>query len=81
MELNLVGVDSQGGTVSQAATSLPDIAPWINQISPFHMRLQTVGSEVRFDLYYQYYPGTPRFGLAQRNFVRDACSPTQHLAR
>jgi putative hemolysin len=80
MKLNLVGADSHGGTVSQATTSLPDIALGINQISPFHMRVRTVGSEVRFDLYYEYYPGT-EFGFSHRNFVRDACSPTQHLVR
>ncbi len=80
MKLNLVGVGSQGGTVSQATTSLPDIALQINETSPFHMRLRTVGSEVRFDLYYHYYPGT-QFGFSHRNFVRDACSPTQHLVR
>ncbi len=81
MKLNLVGVDPRGVTVTQATTSLPDIALWINQTSPFHMRLQTIGSEVRFDLYYKYYPGGPRFGFAHREYVRDACSPTQHLNR
>ncbi len=81
MELNLVGVDSRGDTVTQATTSLPDTSLWINQTSRFHMQLQAVGSEVRFDLYYKYYPGGPRFGFAHREYVRDACSPTQHLAR
>ncbi len=81
MELNLVGVDSRGDTVTQATASVPDTALWINQTSRFHMQLQAVGSEVRFDLYYKFYPGGPRFGFAHREYVWDACSPTQHLAR
>jgi len=78
MELNLVGVDPRNYSVSQATASLPDTVLSTNQISPFRMSFRTVGSEARFDLYYQYYPGPRRD--AHRNFARDACSPTLHLA-
>ena len=78
MELNLVGVDSRDYSVSEATTALPEIDLTINETSPFQMRLRAIGSEVRFDLYYQYYSSS-RTGFPHRNFARDACSPAQHL--
>ncbi len=77
IELSLVGVNSRDGSVAQAKTSLPDTVLYTNQLSPFRLGLQTVGSEARFDLYYQYEKG-PGFKTVP-NFARDACSPTQHL--
>jgi len=57
VELNLVGVDARGHSVSQTTTSLSDVVLTINQTSPFHLRLRTAGTEMRFDLYYQYRSG------------------------
>jgi len=54
LELELVGVDARERTVSEAAAALPDILLHTNQISPFRLDVRTVGSEVRFDLFYQY---------------------------
>lgn len=83
VELNLVGVDSRGYSVSQTTTSLSDIVLSINQTSPFHLRLRPAGSEVRFDLYYQYRlgfgSGFPAFpDETHRFYARDVCSETQH---
>ncbi len=96
LELELVGVDGQGRTVSLVKGEAGDILIHTNQLSPFHLALRTAGSEVRFDLYYQYQFqdeemearlagaawGTPRL-LAQANrfLARDVCSDTQHRVR
>ncbi len=79
MELNLVGVGPGDSSVSQATVSLPAIDLGSYGNSPFHLQVRTIGSEARFDLYYQYYLGSGLSPLI-RNFVRDACSQTQHLA-
>ena len=96
LELELVGVDDQGRTVSQARGEARDILIDTNQSSPFQLALRTAGSEVRFDLYYQYrfqevemealLAGPPvalPWLLAQTNrfLARDVCSETQHRAR
>lgn len=95
LELEVVGVDARERYVSQASTALPNFLLGTNQISPFHLDLRTVGSEVRFDLFYQYRfqdnggrflagspVGVPRL-LAQthRFMARDVCSDTQHRVR
>lgn len=96
LETELVGVDSQGRTVSHAKGAAQDILIRTNQFSPFQMELRPAGSELRFDLYYesrfQYVEGMARLAgplmgaprlLAQlqRFLARDACSEAQHRAR
>ncbi len=99
LELQAVGVDSQGRQTAEAAGKARDIQILTNQRSPFQLDLKTTGSEARVDLYYQYLfnqewesgalllAGPPVAGLklyaqsTNTNMVRDACSPTQHLAR
>jgi hypothetical protein len=96
LELEVAGVDARERYVSQASTALPNFLLGTNQISPFHLDLRTVGSEVRFDLFYQYRfqenggrflagspVGVPRL-FAQstiRFMARDVCSDTQHRVR
>lgn len=95
VELELVGVDARDRDVSQAAVALPDILLHTNQISPFQLDLRLAGTEVRFDLFYQYWfqengdrllPASPAGGQAllarqQRFMARDVCSETQHRVR
>ena len=96
LELQVVGVDAQGRQTAEGAGKAQDIQLFTNQQSFFQVNLRTAGAEVRFDLYYQYLfnheydtallAGPPMVGprlYAQTttNMVRDACSPTQHLAR
>ena len=96
LEVQVVGVDAQGRQTAEGAGKAQDIQLFTNQQSFFQVDLRTAGAEVRFDLYYQYLfnheydtallAGPPMVGprlYAQTttNMVRDACSPTQHLAR
>ena len=96
LEIELVGVDSRERTVSHAKGAAQDILIHTNQFSPFRMELRPAGSEVRFDLYYEYrfqdvemearlarpLVGAPRLlAQTQRFLARDACSETQHRAR
>jgi hypothetical protein len=99
LELQVVGVDSQGRQTAEAAGKARDLQILTNERSPFQFDLKTTGTEVRVDLYYQYrfhhewesgtllLAGPPMSGprrYAQSTIsymVRDACSPTQHLAR
>ena len=96
LEFELVGVDSRERTVSHAKGAAQDILIHTNQFSPFRMELRPAGSEVRFDLYYEYrfqegemqvrlagpLVGAPRLlAQMQRFLARDACSETQHRAR
>ena len=96
LEVQVVGVNAQGRQTAEAAWKARDIQLFTNQQSPFQLELRTAGSEVRFDLYYQYlfnqeYDTTMLVGPAmvgrrlyaqtKTNMVRDACSATQHLAR
>ena len=97
LELELVGVDGRNRIVSQARGSARDSMLHTNQVSPFGMDLRTAGSEVRFDLYYQYrflegqemdalLSGPPVEGLrllaqTSRFMARDVCSETQHRIR
>jgi hypothetical protein len=96
LELQLAGVDTHDRTVSQGAADARDSQIMTNQSSPFALDVRTTGREVQYDLYYQYqYPDGGRDGIllsgpmvpgafprfSGRPFlVRDACSPTQHLA-
>ena len=93
LELELVGMDARERTVSQAAAAVPNFLLRTNEISPFHLDLRTAGTEVRFDLFYQYRfqdnggrflagspVGVPRLlaQATQRFMARDVCSDTQH---
>jgi len=97
LEFELVGMDAHEHTVSQATGAAQDFLLRPGQTTPFQLELQPVGSEVRFDLYYQYQAPTRDddavisqvvssrlFLLAQqtnRFLARDACSESQHRAR
>ncbi len=97
LELQAVGVDAEGRETAEAAGRARDIQILTNEQSPFQMELRTTGSEVRVDLYYQYrfnqeydtalLAGPPMVGprryaqTTTTHMVRDACSPTRHLAR
>jgi hypothetical protein len=96
LELQLVGVDAQGRQTTTIAGKAGAIQIFTSQSSPFQLELRTSGTEVRFDLYYQYLfneefkdallAGPPMVGLrlyaqTRTGLVRDACAPTQHLAR
>ncbi|MEK7206013.1 MAG: hypothetical protein AAB254_10960 [candidate division NC10 bacterium] len=96
LEVEVVGVDNRERTVSHAKGAAQDILIRTNQFSPFQMELRPAGSEVRFDLYYEYrfqdveeqarlagpLVGAPRLlAQTQRFLARDACSETQHRAR
>jgi len=96
LELQVVGVDAQDRQTAEAAGEARDIQILTNEQSPFQLDLRTAGTEVRFDLYYQYrynpeydtalLAGPPmvsprRYAQTTTHMVRDACSSTQHLAR
>ena len=91
VELELVGVNGGERTVSEARAALPAILLHTNEVSPFRLELHPAGTEVRYDLYYQYLANEGKaisaFGsipaplLAQQNqrfIVRDACGLHQH---
>jgi hypothetical protein len=54
LEVELVGVDARGWSVSEAKTEARDFQLFTNQSTPFQLDLKTVGNEVRFDMYYSY---------------------------
>jgi len=96
LEFELVGVDARGWSVSEAKAEARDSQLSTNQSTPFQLDLKTVGSEVRFDLYYDYqfqegdhnsfiskvaWRGPVLLALQyNRSLVHDACSATAHLA-
>jgi hypothetical protein len=95
-EFELIGLDAQERTVSRTTGGARDIQIFTNQITPFHADLKMAGSEVRYDLFYQYKfsdgdlrdarltgpgVGQPRFFAQEsRSLVRDACSESHHRA-
>jgi len=97
LELQVVGVDAQDRETAQASGKARDIQIFTNQRSPFQLELRTAGTEVRFDLYYNYQfenewdsearlagppvVGPRLFAQTRSELARDVCSPTQHLAR
>ena len=96
LEFGLSGVDARESTVSEGAGEARDIQIYTMASSPFLVELRSAGSEVRYDLYYQYQISDPSHdnlisgpmvsGAFPRHhgtpfMVRDACSPTQHLMR
>ena len=54
LEFELVGVDAQERTTAKAVGEARDIQIFTNQQTPFQLDLKPTGTEVRFDLYYQY---------------------------
>jgi len=54
LEFDLVGVDAQERQTSQVAEAARDLQIRTNQTAPFQLTLKTAGTEVRFDLYYNY---------------------------
>lgn len=97
LEFELVGVDAGERAVSEVTGEARDPAIGTNQTSPFVLELRTVGSEARFDLYYDYQfsegdqtdallAGPPMLGSrlppqGNRFLVRDVCSESQHRNR
>jgi hypothetical protein len=96
LELQLVGVDAQGREIAAATGKARDIQIFTGQQSPFQLELRLAGTEVRVDLYYQYLfneefkaallagppmAGPRQYAQTRTALVRDACSPTAHLAR
>jgi hypothetical protein len=96
LEFELVGVGGEERVVSQTKGEVRDFMLRTNQISPFRLELRTVGSEARFDLYYQYQfqdmeikallAGPPVGGLrllayTNRFLARDVCAETKHRVR
>lgn len=93
LELELVGMDGRDHSVSQIKGEAREFLLRTNQMTPFQLDLRTVGSEVRFDLFYQYrfqegdgrqliagrLAGGSRLLAQTRRFMaRDVCSETQH---
>ena len=94
LEFELVGVDAGDRVVSETKGAAPNILLGTNQTTPFTLELKTVGSELRFDLYYHYRFLEPEkeasavparaasiilLAQEQRLVVRDVCSPLEHL--
>jgi len=97
LEFELVGVDARDRTVSAAKGEARDFMLGTNRSTPFQLDVKSAGTEVRFDLFYQYrfndgndgrlFAGPPvgrppLFAQAMKRFMaRDVCSETQHRAR
>lgn len=87
LEFSVVGVDARGSAVSEITDTSRNFVLSTMQSTPIQLKLQMKGSEVRFDLYYQYESPVPRVAvdrpvlLAQginRLMLRDVCSDTLH---
>lgn len=95
LELDLAGVDAQDRFVSETKGAVRNFLLRLNEISPFQLDLRLAGTEVRFDLFYQYrfhedgghflagppVGGPHLFAQEQRFMARDVCSETQHRVR
>jgi hypothetical protein len=96
LELALDGVDAKDHSVSEAGGEGRDYQILTGQSTSFQVDLRPAGSEVRYDLYYQYQfldgdhkdlisgpmvRGVFPKKVGNRFMARDACSPTQHLMR
>jgi hypothetical protein len=96
LEFALEGRDGSERMVSEAGGEGLDYQILTGQSTPFQVALQPAGTEVRYDLYYQYQfldgdhrdllvgpmvSGVYPRHIGIRFLARDACSPTQHLAR
>ena len=96
LEFELVGVDARDRTVSETKGKARDSLIRTNQTSPFQLDLRTLGTEVRYDLFYQHQyvpddqmsalfagpPAAPTRLIAQGNrfLARDVCGETRHRA-
>ena len=96
LEFDLVGMDSHDRIVSEAKAEARDMLLFTNQMTPFQLELRTAGTEVRFDLFYQYryhegdhgrwiagpFPGGPILLAQTQSFMaRDVCSDSKHRVR
>ncbi len=54
LDFDLVGVDSRGSTVSEVSGPAQSLIFGMMRSTPFQLALPTTGSEIRFDLFYQY---------------------------
>jgi hypothetical protein len=96
LEFEFVGVDLRDRIISETKGEARDLVIRTNQVSPFRLNLRTVGSEVRFDLFYQHQfvpesmdallAGPPTRGprlvaQADRFLVRDVCAEALHRSR
>ncbi len=97
LEFELVGVDARERTTAQTAGAARDPQIYTNTNTSFQLELKPTGTEVRFDLYYDYrfhqefhtsalVAGPPMAGprllaQVQTSLVRDVCGATQHRAR
>ncbi|MFI5338693.1 MAG: hypothetical protein ACHQ7N_02505 [Candidatus Methylomirabilales bacterium] len=54
LEFDLVGIDAHGATVSETSGAAQQLQFGTMRSTPFELTLRTTGSEVRFDLFYQY---------------------------
>ena len=54
LEFELVGVDAQERQTAQVTEAARDFQIRTNQTAPFALTLKTAGTEVRFDLYFNY---------------------------
>ncbi len=97
LEFELVGVDARERAVSSAKGEARDFLLGTNRSTPFQLDVKSTGTEVRFDLFYQYRFNEGNDGrllagppvgrpllLAQamkRFMARDVCSESQHRVR
>ena len=66
LEFELVGVNAQERRTAQVAEAARDLQIRTNQTAPFQLTLKTAGTEVRFDLYYNYrFHDTVDFGATR----------------
>jgi hypothetical protein len=54
LEFALVGMDAQERQTAQVSEAARELQIRTNQTAPFRLTLKTAGTEVRFDLYYNY---------------------------
>ncbi len=66
LEFTVVGVDAHGSVVSEATDTPRNFMLGTMQSTPIQLELQMKGSEVRFDLYYQYQSPEPESGVVSR---------------
>ncbi len=77
----LFGVNAQGSDVSLAQGTAQAFLIYMNSPSPFTLDLNTQGTEVRYDLIYNYRLGQPPGGARalvaggeQQNYARNVCA-------
>jgi hypothetical protein len=81
VRFELEGLDADTHVVSAGQGSLRATMLYLNQFSPFSVQAKAGGTEVRFDLHYDYkVQGRSDSGSGEGGgfLVHDVCSPTQH---